>query len=191
MVFDGGITLAFIVGTAAVSTFNAGLNFYRWLTGPDIRVPNRSNDNMREPLPNNIYSYIVYCDRSMEVYKKIIIDIDKLITKNTNNNIYNSDSSDDEVFEKNTHNINNTTHLDIISFSSRIPPRSNEVVIKRFMVEHYVFPSNTFKYNNITLTPLRTNGFIAGIEISSDNNDKLLNFINKYIENTDTLTYEN
>jgi len=204
MVLDGGITLAFVIGSAAVSTFNAGLNFYRWLTGPDIRVPNRSNDNMRNPLPNNIFSYIIYSERSMEVYKKIIIDVDKMITKSPNNisnmsvsntqnnfSVFNSDSSDDETTKHILDNIKNNKHFDVISFSGRIPPRSNEVLVKRFRIDHYVFPSETFKYNNITLTPLRTNGYITGIEISSHSSTELSLFINKYIEHVDQIAYEN
>jgi len=204
MVLDGGITLAFIIGTAAISTFNAGLNFYRWITGPDIRVPNRSNDNMREPLPQNVCSYIIYSERSMEVYKKIIIDVDRIICKSSENitntpittiranpSVFNSDSSDDEVIEHNMDNIKPNKHLDVISFSNRVPPRSNEAIIKRYRVEHYVFPSETFKYNNITLTPLRTNGYITGIEISSEKSTELSDFMKKYIETCDTLAFEN
>ena len=75
MVLDGGISLVLIVGSSVLSIFNTSFNLYSWLSGTSTtNVPNDNEQNKK-------YKYTVYCDYTSELYKKIIIDINKKLMK--------------------------------------------------------------------------------------------------------------
>jgi len=196
MVFDGGISLVLIVGSSVLSIFNTSFNLYNWLSGPSTtNVPNIDEQNKK-------HKYTVYCDYTSELYKKIIIDINKKIDENLLvSNIHNDtdSSSDDE-----THTLTDAqaynrrtkidmNELDIISFNSRIPPRTNESSIKRYRVDYYKIPSNGFTYNNIKITPNYINGSrqIVSFGFSSDDKTCLDTYINKFVGASEQFAVDN
>ena len=179
MVLDGGITLGFIVGGGLLSSVNALINIYRWITTPSQTVHPYLG---YEKLNDNTYSYSVFADRSMEIFKKLIIN-------------YNMDySSDDDSAFASTKNADsnsiNSKQFDVISFNERIPPRTGESTIKRFRVEHHLFPSETFNRDDIFIKPLRNNACIIGVQVYSKSKTSLDKYMENYISTTDQITFE-
>lgn len=179
MVLDGGVTLGFIIGGGLLSGVNAIINIYRWITTPSQTVHPHLG---YEKLDDDTYSFTIFADRSMETFKKLIINYDM---------DYGSD--DDSTFTDNKNvnvNTNNFKQFDVISFNERIPPRTGESTIKRFRVEHHLFPSNVFNHDDIFIKPLRNNACINGLQIYSKSKTSLDKYMKNYILTSDQITFE-